>query len=94
MRETLKATGILERAIVAFENATGLHAEAQAEHWDHLGSPKALLNVFVDERRVRFTAEIKVLDRLQAMGTIKARENLVPFPSLLVAPYVTEATAE
>lgn len=93
MRETLEATGVLERAIVAFENATGLHAEARAEPRGP-DRPGALLDVFVDERTVRFAAEIKTVDRFQTLGTIKARERLAQNPPLLVAPYVTEAIAE
>ena len=93
MRETRQATGFLERAIVAFENATGLHAEARIERRDP-DRPDTLLDVFVDERTFRFAAEIKAIDRFQTLGTIKANEHLAQDPPLLVAPYVTEAIAE
>lgn len=93
MREAQEAARVLERAIVAFENTTGLHVEARVEPWDR-DRAQALLDVFVDDRTVRFAAEIKAIDRFQTLGTIKAKENLAPFPPILVAPYVTEATAE
>ncbi len=93
MRKILEATGVLERAIVAFENATGLHAEARTEPRDP-DRPDALLDVFVNGRIVRFAAEIKAIDRFQILGTIKAKEHLAHDPPLLVAPYITEATAE
>ena len=93
MREPLEANGILERAMAAFETATGLHAEVRREPWG-LERPDALLDVFVDGRPVRFAAEIKAIDRFQTLGTIMARKGAVPYPPLLVAPYITEATAE
>lgn len=93
MREPLEANGILERAIVAFETATGLHAEARAVP-EGLGRAYALLDIFVEGHTVRFATEIKTIDRFQALGTIKAREGAAPHPPLLVAPYITETTAE
>lgn len=93
MRELLATNGILERAIVAFGAATGLHAEARpaAKGKDQ---PDTLLDVFVNDRTIRFGVEIKTIDRFQALGAIKAREGLAPYPVVLVAPYITEATAE
>lgn len=93
MRQPIGETGILERAVVAFEKATGLHAEVWPEPQQQ-GRPDALLDVFVEKRPIRFTAEIKAVDRFQTLGTLKARDGLVPHPTLLVAPYITEATAE
>ena len=90
---TQQADEILERAVVAFETATGLRAEARTDPAG-LVRRDALLDVYVDDRVVRFAAEIKAIDRLQALGTIKARDEVDPFPPLLVAPYITEATAQ
>lgn len=93
MRQPFEANGILKRAVVAFEKTTGLHVEVQPEPQDK-GRPDALLDVFVNDRPIRFAVDIKAVDRFQTLGTIKAKEGLAPYPPLLVAPYITEATAE
>lgn len=93
MPGTPEATEVLVRAIAAFENTTGLHAEARAAPRGQ-ETPSALLDVFMGDNPIRFAAEIKAIDRFQTLGSIKAREDLLPYPPLLVAPYVTEATAE
>lgn len=93
MRKALRENEILERAIAAFETATGLHAQAHLEP-EGLVRTDALLDVFVEDRTVRFTAEIKSIDRFQTLGAVKGREDVTPYPPLLVAPYITEATAE
>lgn len=93
MREALEAHTILERAVTAFETTTGLHAEALPEPGG-VGRPDAFLDVFVADHPVRFAAEIQAIDRFQALGTIKARGETTPFPPVLVAPYITQATAE
>lgn len=93
MRKPIKEDGILERAVTAFEMATGLHAEVWPEP-QQKGRTDALLDVFVEGQPVRFAAKIKAVDRFQTLGTLKAREGLAPHPTLLISPYITEATAE
>lgn len=93
MRNTLRENEIFERAIAAFETATGLLAQAQLEP-EGIVRPDALLDVFVGDRTVRFAAEIKTIDRFQTLGAVKGRGDATPYPPLLVAPYITEATAE
>lgn len=93
MREPLEANGILERAVVAFEAATGLHTEAQAVP-EGLGRANALLDIYFEGHPIRFATEIKAIDRFQTLGTIKARGGGAQHPALLVAPYVSETTAE
>jgi hypothetical protein len=93
MREPLEAHTTLERAVTAFETTTGLHAEVLPEAGG-VGQPDAFLDVFVADHPVRFAAEIQTVDRFQALGAIKAKGDATPFPPVLVAPYITQATAE
>lgn len=93
MRQPIKENGILERAVAALERATGLRAEVCPEP-PQKGRPDALLDVFVDGHPIRFAPEIKAVERFQTLGTLKAKEGAGTPPTLLVAPYITEATAE
>ncbi|MGD9788361.1 MAG: type IV toxin-antitoxin system AbiEi family antitoxin [Sulfuricellaceae bacterium] len=93
MREARREQEILGQAIAALEAATGLHAQVQFEPGGIVG-PDALIDIAIDDRAVRFAAEIKAIDRFQTLGAIKARADIAPYPPLLVAPYITEATAE
>lgn len=92
MRGPLRKNEILERAIAAFETTTGLRAQALLEPVGP-ARPDALLDVFVDNRAVRFAAVIKAIDRFQALGVIKAKQEAIPYPLLLVTTHITEATA-
>lgn len=97
MRQPFGEQEILERAVAAFETATGLHAEV----WpDPLPKPKGrsdssntVLDIFVDGRPIRFAAKIKTVDCFQTLGTLKVSDGLDAAARLLVAPYITEATA-
>lgn len=93
MRQSIERSGILDRAVAAFKTSTGLRAEVWPDPQPK-GGPKALLDVFVENNPIRFSPEIKAVDRFQTLGTLKTRDGLVPYPTLLVAPYLTEATAE
>jgi hypothetical protein len=93
MNKTDRAQEILRHATEAFETATGLRAQTQAGP-ERAARPGALLDIIVEGRAIRFSAEIEPVDRFQTLGAIKARAGLTPYPLLLVAPYVTEATAE
>ena len=93
MRQPIEDNGILERAVAAFATATGLHAEVRPEP-QYKGGPDALLDIVIGDQTIRFAAEVKAVDRFQTLGTLKARGGLDQHPALLVAPYITEATAE
>lgn len=93
MRKPIEEGGILERAVVAFETVTGLHAEVWSEPQQE-GHTDVLLDVFVEGHPIRFTTEIKAVERFQTLGTLKARVGLTQPPTLLISPYITEATAE
>lgn len=94
MRQPIEENGILGRAVAAFEMATGLRAEVRHET-QQKGHTGALLDVFVEKRQIHFAAKIKAVDRFQTLGALKAKDGLVPRPTtILVAPYITEATAE
>lgn len=93
MKETDRAQEILRHATEAFEKATGLRTQTRAEPGG-LARPDARLDIIVEGRAVRFSAEIKPVDRFQTLGAIKARADITQYPPLLVTPYITEATAE
>lgn len=94
MRQPLMAEeGILERAVAACATTTGLGVRfrhgAESE-----GHADILIEIAIEDRIISFAAEIKVVDRFQTLGSIKARADLMPNPLLLIAPYISEATAE
>lgn len=95
MNQAHPGQDILQRATEAFEQATGLRTQTRAEPgFALLPRPAALLDIIVEDRALRFVAEIKAVDRFQTLGAIKARAGTAPYPPLLVAPYITEATAD
>lgn len=93
MNEANRAQEILRRATNAFEKATGLQTQTQLAA-GRSTEPGVLLDIIAKGRTVRFAVEIKLVDRFQTLGAIKARADISPYPPLLVTPYVTEATAE
>jgi hypothetical protein len=94
MRQLNQEQAILERAVAALEATTGLRIELQVEPRGQAGArPDGLLDIFIEQRPIRFVAEVKAVDRFQTLGVVKAKEQLTQHPTLLVAPYITEATA-
>ena len=93
MPQTTDQHGVLKRAVAAFEAATGLRAAVLTEP-DEKDRRDAMLEIFVNDRHARFAAAIKAVDRFQTLGTIKAMDARGAPPTLLVAPYVTAATAQ
>jgi len=96
--EQTKEVLVLEKALEAFQRTTGL--KAQCEQFDatlngrrfdaivRIGDPR--------EEAERFVVEIKRIDRFDALRTIRNTffHTLVPYPLLLVAPYITPDAAE
>ncbi len=93
MREAQREQEILQQATTALETVTGLHADARFEPGAVVACD-AILDIQVDGRTLRFAAEVKTVDRFQTLGLVKARADTAPYPLLLVAPYITEATAQ
>ncbi len=83
---------VLKRAVAALEAATGLRATVLAGPNEN--GRDALLELFAKDRPIRFAVEIKAVDRFQTLGTIKAMDVRGAPPTLLVAPYITAATAQ
>jgi len=93
MRQPLETeVGIFKRAVQALETTTGLRVQVRNEPQEE-GQTDTLIDIVIDDRVIRFAAEIKAVDRFQTLGTIKARAALTPYPLLLIAPYITETTA-
>lgn len=92
MRQPIEESRVLERAAAVFELVTGVHVEVQSELRQQ-GRADAWLDIYANEHPIRFAAEIKAVDRFETLGTVKAETGRVPYPTLLVAPYITEAIA-
>lgn len=84
-------TKILDEALAAFTRTTGLHAaivpHAPAREADR--RPDAAIQIEANDRRFRFFAEIKDVDRAVALAA--AKHQLEPYGKhgILVAPYLT-----
>lgn len=97
MYQPLKINGVLERALFALEAGTGLQAkiflhESAPDRDDP--NPLVDVDVFAGDRAIRFAVEVKNVDRFQTLQAIKAKARPASHPILLVAPYVSEATAQ
>ena len=84
---------ILQDALSALFEATGLQGKVAAEAIEP-SFPGAVLDIFYAGKAAKFVAEVKGADGVQFPGALKAKEDLLPHPPLLVAPYITRQTAE
>ena len=89
----MKEDEILQRATEAFAAETGLRTKIWSAPADQVRAD-VMLDVLVEDRTVRFLAEIKAVDRFQTLGTIKAKGEHAPHPLILVAPYISAVTAQ
>jgi hypothetical protein len=89
---------VLERALQAFIRTTGIKAECEATDTPiNNRSVDAIVRFGGDEgHTARFLAEVKRVDRLGALGAVQNQfaQDAMPYPVMLVAPYVTATTAD
>lgn len=87
---------LLERALDAFQEATGLAAKlvfTELEVGNGIRADAAI-EVDVAAQPRRYLVEIKRIDRFAAIGQIKNRLDQFPQPGLLIANRITAATAD
>ena len=87
---------LLEDALAALRRVTGLQAAVVArEPRAREGArPDAAIEVLAGEKRYRFLAEIKAVDRAVALATAKHQLERFGRRGVLVAPYVTAELAD
>lgn len=88
--------GLLEQALQALQDTTGLAAKVVATE-PHLGEgirADTTIEIDVAGKPQRYTVEIKRIDRFAALGQIKNQLAQRPQPGLLVAHRITTETAE
>jgi hypothetical protein len=87
---------LLERALQALQNTTGLEGKPIAVEQNLGGGlrPDAAIEIDVDGKPHRYTVEIKRVDRFAAIGQIKNQLERFPQPGLLVAQRITPETAD
>lgn len=85
---------ILEAALAALAETTGMHGRVIREAPNREGTPDAVLELERNRRRYRFAVEIKAVDRFQTPALVKAQLADVPDLPLLVAPYIARETAD
>lgn len=97
-----KATAVLDLALEALRRQTGLAARVEkfeppvrAAAAPTPYRPDALIAIQVHQRTYEFIAELKVIDRFEAVAQVHAfwPQHGRP-PLILVAPYITAQTAE
>src|SRR5215471_17799920 len=89
-----KEDRILHAAQQAFKRTTGLDAEIHPAPNTKTNDTDAILEVAANQRKRRFRAEVKTVDRFEVPALIKARNGARTEPPLLVAPYITREVAE
>jgi hypothetical protein len=93
MPKLFDTNGSLERAMAAFEAATGLRTQ-YANLVTNNAQLAPLVDVYVDRQPIRFEAQVKAVERFQTLTTIHAKaDDAAAYPGLLVAPYVSQALA-
>ena len=89
---------VLERALQAFIRTTGIKAECEAADTLIKNRRVDAIVRFGDgaDDTARFIAEVKRVDRLGALGAVQNHfaQGEMPYPVMLVAPYVTATTAD
>lgn len=86
----------LGHALDTLQRTTGLKArvvaiEPKARNGRH---PDALIDIYIDGKKYRYVVEAKAhLDRLAALGHVKAQLDQLGERGLLFAPYITAAMA-
>lgn len=85
--------GILQAAQQALKRTTGLDADIHPVR-PKINDADAILEIAVNQRRRRFLAEVKAVDRFEIPALIKARNGAGTVPPMLVAPYITRGVAE
>lgn len=90
MHENLIDHKILQEALRALLETTGLHGEVVAEGIKP-SHDNIVVKIHCADKTTKFTAQMKATGLPAAL---KAREDQLPHPPLLVAPYITRQTAK
>jgi len=84
---------ILHAAAQALKRTSGLDAEINPARDSH-NRAYSIVKLASSERKHRFRAEVKAVDRFETPALIKAQSKAHHEPPLLVAPYITREVAE
>lgn len=93
MDENLLTQKILKDALRALLETTGLQSDVVVESLTP-SHDNIVLKIFYADKTAKFSAQIKTTALTPVPAALKARENLLPHPPLLVAPYITRQTAK
>jgi hypothetical protein len=85
---------ILDAALKALKRTTGLDAQIHAATTGQDRATDAIIELTANQRKHRFRAAVKVVDRFETPAIIKAHGKAHHEPPLLVAPYITREVAE
>src|SRR2546428_13027792 len=85
---------ILHAAGQALKRTTGLDAEIHPIPAGQNRAADAIFELATNQRKHRFRAEVKAVDRFETPALIKAQSKAHREPTLLVAPYITREVAE
>jgi len=85
---------ILHAARQALKRTTGLDVKIHPGLTVQDHAADAILELTTNQRKRRYLAEVKAVDRFETPALIKAQEKAHHDPPLLVAPYITREVAE
>jgi len=85
---------ILHAAGQALKRTTGLDAEIHQAPAAQNRAADAIFELATNQRKHRFRAEVKAVDRFETPALIKAQRKGRREPPLLVAPYITREVAD
>jgi hypothetical protein len=91
---TTKEQRILHAAAQALKRTTGLDAEIHLSPAGKDRAADAIFELATNQRRQRFRAEVKSVDRFEIPALLKAQGQADREPPLLVAPYITREVSE
>jgi hypothetical protein len=89
-----KLTKILEKALNAFQKATGLNVDIHDYEYDNAGYPDAFMRIAYEDVELDFAVEVKLGITRATIGLVAQKFLQFPEKGLLVTPYVNPRIAE
>lgn len=84
----------LAEALEALRQTTGVAGAVEPPPTRAGGTPMPSIVLHLGREPIRYTVDVRRIDRVEALGAVRNRLAEQPAPGLLVAPYLTAAVAD
>src|ERR1019366_5361688 len=91
---TTQQRRILDTAVAALREATGIEAHIQPATPGRHRATDSMVEIEAGRRKHLFGAEVRTADRFATPAIVKAQGKALREPPLLVAPYITREVPE